>query len=51
MATVRSLKNSIYFIEWSYNESSPTTCDAFFSEQNELPEKGRKYWFSCQLIV
>lgn len=30
MAAVRSLKNSIYFIEWSYKESSPTICDALF---------------------
>ena len=33
MATVRSLKNSIYFIEWSYNESSPTICDDLFRDR------------------
>lgn len=39
MATVRSLKNSIYFIEWSYNESSPTTCDAFFGTERIARER------------
>lgn len=39
MAAVRSLKNSIYFIEWSYNESSPTTCDAFFRNRTNCQRK------------
>ncbi len=39
MATVRSLKNSIYFIEWSYNESSPTICDALFRDRTNCHRK------------
>ena len=39
MATVRSLKNSIYFIEWSYNESSPTICDALFRDRTNCQRK------------
>ncbi len=39
MATVRSLKNSIYFIEWSYNESSPIICDALFRYRTDCQRK------------
>ena len=45
MATVRSLKNSIYFIEWSYNESSPTICDALFRNRTNCQRKAANTGF------